>query len=193
MYKEQDWWQTLNQKLAAYDTFMDVYGYVGKDIAALFENEKTTAFDTAYSTYTLDKLADYYLSLDAEGRAQFDAEIAEVEAYNDYVADSGVYTSLTLDEALNEKLRALAIEIIYAEPLPETGLTQKINGEEYDYTDILARQAMQYTVGDVASMVYATIHGDVVIDYGHGIPADHDQLIAYVMLPEDGDPSEIEV
>ncbi|MBR5870334.1 MAG: hypothetical protein IKZ09_04790, partial [Clostridia bacterium] len=156
LYKEQDWWQTLNQKLAAYDTFMDVYAYVGKDIAALFENDKTTAFDTAYMTYTLDKLGDYYLSLDDAGRAQFDAEIAEVAAYNSYVEDSGVYTSLTTDEALNEKLRALAIEIIYAEPLPETGLTQKINGEEYDYTDILARQAMQYTVGDVASMVYAT-------------------------------------
>ena len=149
LYKEQDWWQALNQKRMAYDSFMDVYTYVGNDIARLFEDEKTTVFDSGYDTYSLKNLSEYFLSLDADGRQTFMEEINEVMQYNDYVLDSGVYTSLTQDEALNEKLRALALEIIYSEPLPETGLTQTIDGEELDYTDILARRAMQYTVEDV--------------------------------------------
>ncbi|MBR5871128.1 MAG: transglutaminase domain-containing protein [Clostridia bacterium] len=192
LYKEEDWWETFNQKLAAYATFMDVYSYVGRDIAALFENEKTTAFDTAYATYTLDKLGDYYLSLDVAGREQFHEEISEVQAYNDYVFDSGVYTSLTQDEALNEKLRALALEIIYSEPLPETGLIKRVDGEEVDYTDVLAQQAMQYTVGDVIHMLYATEDGKVYIDYdGSGVQIGKKETLAYAWDPNaDADETE---
>ncbi len=186
LYKEQDWWQELNQKRMAYDTFMDVYAYVGSDIARLLGDADTTVFDTGYDTYSLRNLSEYYLSLDEAGRKTFMEEINEVMLYNDYVADSGTYTSLTQDEVLNEKLRALALEIIFSEPLPETGLTTKVDGEEMDFTDLLARRAMQYTVGDTAAGIYATIHGDIVIDYGRGIPSDHDQLIAYVMVPDDG-------
>ncbi len=186
LYKEQEWWQALNQKRIAYDTFIDVYAYVGNDIARLLEDEDTTVFDTGYDAYSLRNLSEYYLSLDAAGRQTFMEEINEVMQYNDYVADSGLYTSLTQDEMLNEKLRNLALEIIFSEPLPETGLTTRIDGEEMDFTDILANRAMQYTIGDVAAGIYATVHGDIVIDYGRGIPSDHDQLIAYVMVPDDG-------
>ena len=183
LYKEQEWWQELNRKRATYDAFIDAYLYVGNDIAHLLENEKTDSFHPYNNAYSLRYLTDYYLSLDAAGRQTFLDEINEVQQYNDYVDDSGVYTSLTSDEALNNKLRDLALEIIYSEPLPETGLTQKIDGEELDFTDILARRAMQYTVGDVAKALYATEDGRVYVDYGYGVSLGEDDVLAYVWTP----------
>ncbi len=188
LYKEQEWWQALNQKRAAYDTFMDVYAYVGNDIVRLFEDDDTTAFDSGYNAYSLKNLSEYYLSLDAAGRQTFMDEIHEVMQYNDYVADTGLYTSLTQDEALNEKLRDLALEIIYSEPLPETGLTTRIDGEEVDFTDLLARRAMQYTVGDTARMIYASENFDIFIDYGNGISREEDEQVVYLQLPDGEDP-----
>ena len=184
LYKEQEWWQELNRKRAAYDAFIDAYLYVGNDIAHLLENEKTGAFHPYDNAYSLRYLSDYYLSLDNEARQTFLDEINEVQQYNDYVGDSGIYTSLTQDEALNRKLRDLALEIIYSEPLPETGLTQKIDGEELDFTDILARRAMQYTVGDVAKALYATEDGRVYVDYGYGVSLGEDDVLAYVWTPD---------
>ncbi|MBQ7298738.1 MAG: transglutaminase domain-containing protein, partial [Clostridia bacterium] len=184
LYKEQDWWQTLNQKRMAYDNFMDVYMYVGNDVARLFEDEDTNVFDTGYDTYSLRNLSEYYLSLDAAGQQKFMEEIHEVMQYNDYVTDSGLYTSLTQDEALNEKLRQLALEIIYSEPLPETGLTTRIDGEELDFTDILAQRAMQYTVGDTVAFVYASDDGDIYLDYGNGVTLEEGDEIAYMRIQD---------
>ncbi len=193
LYKEQDWQQALNQKRMAYDTFMDVYAYVGNDIARLLEDEKTTVFDSGYDTYSLKYLSDYYLSLDADGRQNFMNEINEVMQYNDYVTENDLYTSLTQDEALNEKLRDLALEIIYSEPLPETGLTMRVDGEEMDYTDILARRAMQYTVGDTARMIYATEDLDIIIDYGTGISEEESEKVVYLQLPDQDDPLDFSI
>ena len=184
LYKEQDWWQTLNQKRMAYDNFMDVYMYVGNDVARLFEDEDTNVFDTGYDTYSLRNLSEYYLSLDAAGQQKFMEEIHEVMQYNDYVTDSGLYTSLTQDEVLNEKLRQLALEIIYSEPLPETGLTTRIDGEELDFTDILAQRAMQYTVGDTVAFVYASDDGDIYLDYGNGVTLEEGDEIAYMRIQD---------
>lgn len=188
LYKEQEWWQALNQKRMAYDNFVNVYAYVGNDIARLLEDDDTNVFDTGYDTYSLRNLSEYYLSLDAAGQQKFMEEINEVMQYNDYVTDSGLYTSLTQDEALNEKLRQLALEIIYSEPLPETGLTARIDGEELDFTDILARRAMQYTVGDTARMIYATEDLDIYIDYGNGIPGEAADKVIYLQLPDGEEP-----
>jgi len=190
LYKEQDWWQTLNQKRMAYDNFMDVYMYVGNDIAKLFENEDTNVFDTGYDSYSLRNLAEYFQSLDAAGQQTFMDEIREVMQYNDYVTDSGLYTSLTQDQALNEKLRQLALEIIYSEPLPETGLTARIDGEELDFTDILAQRAMQYTVGDTVAFVYASDDGDIYLDYGNGVTLEEGDEIAYMRI-QDSDVSTV--
>ncbi|MBR5221880.1 MAG: hypothetical protein IKV66_12910 [Clostridia bacterium] len=193
LYKEQDWHQALNQKRMAYDTFMDVYAYVGNDIARLFEDEKTTVFDSGYDAYSLRNLSEYYLSLDADGRQNFMNEINEVMQYNDYVTENGLYTSLTQDEALNEKLRDLALEIIYSEPLPETGLTARVDGEEVDFTDLLARRAMQYTVGDTAQMIYATEDYDIIIDYGNGISEEEQKKVVYLQMPDQDDPLDFSV
>ena len=190
LYKEQEWWQELNRKRMAYANFIDVYMYVGNDIATLFENEDTNVFDTGYDSYSLRNLAEYFQSLDAAGQGTFMEEIREVMRYNDYVADTGLYTSLTQDEALNEKLRALALDIIYSEPLPETGLTARIDGEELDFTDILAQRAMQYTVGDTVAFVYASDDGDIYLDYGNGVMLDDGDELAYLRI-QDSDVSTV--
>lgn len=178
LYKEQEWWQELNRKRVTYDAFLDAFNYVGNDIAHLLENEKTESFHPYNNAYSLRYLTDYYLSLNTAERDVFAKEIGEIQQYNDYVADSGVYTSLTQDNVLNKKLHDLALEIIYSEPLPETGLIQKIDGEELDFTDILARRAMQYTVGDVVDTLYATDDGKVYAYYGSGDfdVEDHDDI-----------------
>ena len=183
LYKEQDWWQELNRKRVMYSAFLDVYTYVGNDVARLLEDDDTNVFDTGYNAYSMKNLTDYYLSLDSEGRAAFMEEINEVLRYNTYVTDSGVYTSLTQDEALNQKLRALALEIIYSEPLPDTGLERTIDGDDYDMTDILANEAMTLTVGDVAVALYATEDGTVYVDYGWGVNIGEDETVAYVWTP----------
>ena len=185
LYKEEDWMQTLNRKLMAYGNFMDIYAYVGKDLGTLLKNESvpTDVYDSAYS---LRNLSEYYLSLDDAGRDAFFAELNEVFLYNDYVDDSGIYTSLTEDETLNQKLRALALEIIFSEPLPETGLTTTVDGEELDFTDILAKRAMQYTVGDAASFVYATADGDIYVDYGNGVTLEEGDEILYMRIADSG-------
>ena len=161
-----------------YDAFLDAFNYVGNDIAHLLENEKTESFHPYNNAYSLRYLTDYYLSLNTAERETFAKELGEIQQYNDYVADSGVYTSLTQDNVLNKKLHDLALEIIYSEPLPETGLIQKIDGEELDFTDILARRAMQYTVGDVVDTLYATDDGKVYAYYGSGDfdVEDHDDI-----------------
>ena len=178
LYKEQEWWQELNRKRVTYDAFLDAFNYVGNDIAHLLENEKTESFHPYNNAYSLRYLTDYYLSLNTAERENFAKELGEIQQYNDYVADSGVYTSLTQDNVLNKKLHDLALEIIYSEPLPETGLIQKIDGEELDFTDILARRAMQYTVGDVVDTLYATDDGKVYAYYGSGDfdVEDHDDI-----------------
>ena len=189
LYKEEDWMQTLNRKLAAYRGFLSIYQYVGQDIAVLMEQDKSlfSTLSMYNNPYSLDRLQEYYLALDEAGREQFDAELAEVLRYNDYVESSGLYTALTEDTALNGKLRALAYEIVYSEPLPDTGLTAEmfVDGEmrEVDFTDVIAADASDYTVGDTDIAIFVTKDGEIFYSTGNGeadyLPAYNDLACAY--------------
>ncbi len=197
LYKEEDWMQTLNQKLAAYDTFLSVYNYVGNDIDVLFADEDFSyASMTAYrDLYTLDRLEEYYLALDDAGQAQFARELAESETYNDYVANSGLYTSLTEDEALNARLTELAWEIVLSSPLPDTGLsvevpahsaagtaesTQTPGMAKVDLTDYIGMLASETTVRDVIPAVFGTDKGNIYYADDGLPPLPADEEVVYI-------------
>ncbi len=194
LYKEEDWMQSLNKKLYTYAEFAETFLYVGDDITSLFDNGKlATVVGSMFEMFSLDKLEEYYLSLDADGRLQFAEEMEEANAYNNYVKGTDIYISLTEDEQLNEKLRQLAQEIVYAEPLPDTGLVyndtqpamllsdkQFLVAEDGDLTDMIGMEAAMVTVGDLVSAIYATDKGNLYLSYG-----DPDTVITYPVVPED--------
>lgn len=191
IYKDEEWMQTLNQKLAAYDSFMNVYQYVGSDIDILFAQEDYTFQSTFTNLYSLDRLQEYITELDEDGKRQFLVEMLEVENYNDYVADSGLYTSLTEDDALDTKLRTLAVSIIFDEPLPDTGLEvsgfQMAEGDDCDLTDAIGQYAATLTVGDVLDTVYGTDKGNLYYDWGFGIVQPEGEQVVYRYRSDDGE------
>ncbi|MCQ2431577.1 MAG: transglutaminase-like domain-containing protein [Clostridia bacterium] len=142
LYKDEEWMENLNFKRYDYDRFCALYEYLG-DTIALYEAD----------TRNVQLLIDAYGAMSDEERAVFEKEMNEVFAYNEYVQDSGIYTSMPEDAALYEPLHELAVDIICSEPLADIGIpvpgdtSSSANGktvkdvlpelQSYDYTDYL--------------------------------------------------------
>ncbi|MGM9625170.1 MAG: transglutaminase-like domain-containing protein, partial [Eubacteriales bacterium] len=172
LYKDEGWMQSLNQKRITYSIFLSLYHYIGSGNMAVYldqdDGENTAILSSLVANpYPIDRLKEYYLSLDTEGQALFDAEINETDAYNDYVmrADSP-YLSLSDDETLNRKLRKLAIEIVFADPLPDTGIL-------INFTD---NTGMQTTV-DLTDAIGLTATSVPVYDTDSGILSDPPEML----------------
>ncbi len=117
LFKEENWEYNLNEKLYAYRDFLSMYKYLGEALQKYYIDDFIDA-----SSGSMRRLLDNYASLDTEQLAAFEETVEMVDTYNDYVMESSIYTSMTDDPALNERLSALAKEIICKDPLPMTGI-----------------------------------------------------------------------
>lgn len=167
LYKDEGWMQSLNKKLAAYADIMTAYSddlrYGGQNLYLELENQHANCI---FHHDSLDRFMESYVALTEEEKHLFSQELSEVYQYHDYVMDGGCYTSLTEDESLNRKLRALALQIVFDAPLPDTGLTVVQEGEgdtesELDLTDVIAEELASLMVGDLVYNVIATDTGNL--------------------------------
>ena len=202
LYKDEGWMQSLNKKLAAYHDIMAAFlenrwnSGSEDDLSAALE--RIHAFCTLHHD-SLDRFADYHAALSEEEKSLFSEELFEVYQYHNYIMDEGRYTSLTEDEALNRKLRALALQIVFDAPLPDTGLTIVKEGEGdtesvTDMTDIIAEELSSLTVGDLVYGIAATNVGNLYIIDRNGVseigtadigfPADETVVLIYGITEE---------
>lgn len=174
IYKEDEWMQTFNSKLFSYGGFMENYRELGSASLLLLDDNKNLAYtiNDGYACFSLDKFGDYVRELDDAGKEELLSGLDTAVAYDDYVRHSGIYLTLTDDEGLNLRLRQLALDTVFEEPLPETGVTVAVDNEKgnLEYIDVsvfLGRmlcqpEIVEHSVFLPASVVAARQSGEPV-------------------------------